>query len=116
MGVLYNALEGLSPLREPELLDGYRRYEEVLTDILTPEQMETYADYIARSGEVRILEELTPAEIDALPFGMPTIAANIVAETTISMENRRVAALLNQYGEHGVTPDYQATPSSPSVY
>jgi hypothetical protein len=28
------------------------------------------------------------------------------------MENRRVVALLNQHGEHNITPDFQETPLS----
>ena len=39
-----------------------------------------------------------------------TVAADILADQNISMENRRVVALLIQYGERAVTPDFQDTP------
>jgi len=107
MGSLYNALQSLSRLQDAEVLDGYRRYEDLLLTTLTPEQIDTYATYIQQSGEVRIFEEMTPAEIAELPHGMPAIAADILADNNISMENRRVVALLNQHGEHNITPDFQ---------
>ena len=114
MGALYQALERLSPVREAEVLEGYERYEAALAAILTPDQMETYANYLAQAGEIRIFEEMSTDELMMLPGGMPGIAASIMAETTVTMENRRVAALLNQYGEHNVTPDYQQTPTVPN--
>lgn len=110
MGALYDALVSLSPVHDAEVLDGYRRYEDLLTTILTPEQLEIYADYIQQTDVIRIFEEMTPAELTALPPGMPAVAAAILADTNISMENRRVVALLNQHGEHDVTPDFE-TPS-----
>lgn len=106
MGVLYSALERLSPVHDAEVLDGYRRYEALLATILSPEQLAIYADYIEQTDEIRIFEEMTPEEIATLPQGMPAIVAAILADTNISMENRRVVALLNQYGEHEVTPDF----------
>lgn len=106
MGALYDALESLSPIHDPEVLDGYNRYEAVLGEVLTPEQIVTYAGYLLNTDEIRIFEEMTPGEIANLPAGMPAIVATILADTTISMENRRVVALLNQHGEHDVTPDF----------
>ncbi len=107
MGALYDALVSLSRVQDAEVLEGYRRYEWQLTEILTPEQMEIYADYIQQADVIRIFEEMTPAELAALPPGVPAIAAAIIADTNISMENRRVVALLDQYGEHEATPDFQ---------
>ena len=116
MGALYDALESLSRVHDAEVLDGYRRYETLLATILTPEQLETYANYIQQVDVIRIFEEMTPAELAALPPGVPAIAAAILADTTISMENRRVVALLNQYGEHEATPDFQtSTENNPVV-
>jgi hypothetical protein len=107
MGALYDALESLSSVHDAEVLDGYRRYESLLETILTPQQMEAYADYIRQTDEVRIFEEMSADELANLPPGIPAIAAAILADTNISMENRRVVALLNQHGEHNVTPDFQ---------
>jgi hypothetical protein len=113
MGSLYRALEALSPVHDAELLDGYRRYESVLEAILTPEQMEQYADAIAQTGVVRIFEEMTPEELANLPPGMAAIAAAITADISVSMENRRVVALLDQRGEEDATPDFQENPTVP---
>ena len=107
MGSLFNALQNLSRLQDAEVLDGYRRYEALLLTTLTPDQVDTYATYIQQSGEVRIFEEMTPAEIADLPHGIPAIAATILGDNNISMENRRVVALLNQHGEHNITHDFQ---------
>lgn len=116
MGALYNALESLSPVRDDEVLDGYRRYESILETILTPEQMQLYADHIAQTGVIRIFEEMTPDEIARLPHGLPAIAAAIVADKDITMENRRVVALLDQRGEEAATPDFQHTTTVPKVF
>lgn len=110
MGSLYEALVHLSHVHDDEILDGYRRYESVLSTILTPEQMETYAAHIQQTGVVRIFEDMTPDELAALPPGLPAIANAVMADTPISMENRRVVALLDQRGEHDATPDYNASP------
>jgi len=109
MGALYDALESLSPVHDAEVLEGYRRYESLLETILTPAQIESYAAYLRQSGEVRIFEEMNPGEIAQLPAEMATIAADILADQNISMENRRVVALLDQYGEHEATPDFHHT-------
>ncbi|MCC6456242.1 MAG: hypothetical protein IT328_14910 [Caldilineaceae bacterium] len=106
MGALYDALVNLSSVRDAEILDGYRRYESLLETILTPEQIETYADYINQVDVIRIFEEMSPDELANLPVGMPEIAAAILADTNISMENRRVVALLDQRGEDEITPDF----------
>jgi hypothetical protein len=76
-------------------------------EILTPEQMEIYAEYIRQADVIRIFEEMTADELAALPPGVPAIAAAIIADTNITMENRRVVALLDQHGEHEATPDFQ---------
>lgn len=109
MGTLSSALQSLSRVQDGEVLDGYHRYEDLLATTLTPEQIDIYANYIQQSGQVRIIEEMTPAEIADLPNGMPAIAATILADTNIAMENRRVVALLNQHGEHDITPDFEGT-------
>ena len=108
MGAVYNALQTLSPKHDAELIEGYQRYESMLAEILTPEQMEKYADEINRTGEIRILEDLTPAEFTTLTAEMREIAQIIVADLNVAMENRRVVALLNQRGEHAVAPDLGA--------
>jgi hypothetical protein len=116
MGAVYDALESLSPVHDAEVLDGYRRYETLLETILTPEQMELYADYIENTDVIRIFEEMTPDELANLPEGLPAIAAAIIADTNITMENRRVVALLDQRGEHDATPDFQKTPQDMSQH
>ncbi len=105
MGALYDVLTGLTSVQDAELLDGFRRYEAVLADILTTEQMENYITALRHGGEIRIFEELTPAELAALPPEERTIAAKVRADENVSMENRRVVALLNQRGQHAVAPD-----------
>jgi hypothetical protein len=105
MAALYEALVGLSPTQDPELLDGYQRYESLLTTILTPAQLETYAAYVRRSRTIRIFEEMTPDELDALTAEENAIAIAIMADENTSMENRRVAALLNQREQLDVAPD-----------
>lgn len=112
MGALYEALVNLSPVHDAEVLDGYARYETLLTTVLTQEQIERYAGYIQQVDVIRIFEEMTAEEIATLPQGMPAVAAAILADTNISMENRRVVALLNQHGEHEATPDFNPTPES----
>jgi hypothetical protein len=112
MGVLYDALESLSPVHDAEILDGYRRYEAQLATILTPEQLAIYADYIQQTDVVRIFDEMTADELYNLPPGLPAVAAAILADTDISMENRRVVALLNQRGETEHTPDFNAVPEN----
>src|SRR4051812_41513840 len=110
MGVLYDALESISPVRDAEVLEGYRRYESVLQTILTPTQVESYAAYLRESGVVRIFEEMNPGELAQLPAAIATIAADILGDINISMENRRVVALLSQYGDEKATPDFHDTP------
>lgn len=105
MGALFNALVELSPAHDAELLDGYQRYEALIETILTPAQMEDYAASIRQAGEIRIFEELTPTELATLSPEERTIATAILADENISMENRRVVALLNQRGQHAVAPD-----------
>jgi hypothetical protein len=112
MGALYDALVSLSRVQDAEVLDGYMRYETLLATISTPEQLERYAGYIQETDVIRIFEEMTPEEIANLPSGIPSIATAILADINISMENRRVVALLNQHGEHNVTPDFHPTPES----
>jgi hypothetical protein len=105
MGVLYDSLIALAPVHDAEMDDGYARYEALLETILTPRQMEDYAAYIRETNKIRIFEEMTPDELAGLPPPVSVIAAAVLADINISMENRRVAALLNQRGEHAVAPD-----------
>jgi hypothetical protein len=105
MGILYETLEGLAPEHDAEMLAGYQRYESLLAAILTPEQMRVYADYLQITDVIRIFDEMTPDELAALPAEIGAIATAVMADTDLSMENRRVVALLNQRGEHDVAPD-----------
>lgn len=111
MGILYDTLVRLSPVHDAEMLDGYRRYENLLAEVLTPDQMQAYANYIENTDEIRIFEEMSPAELASLPPEIPAIAALVVADLNLSMENRRVVALLNQRGEHDVAPDLGPQPA-----
>ncbi len=105
MSTLVDTLTTLASAHDPEMREGYQRYEALLAAVLTPEQLAEYAAYIQQSGEIRILEELTPAEVGALPAAVQTVAAAAAIDMNIAMENRRVVALLNQRGEHAVAPD-----------
>ena len=105
MGAIYDALESLAPSEDAELADGYERYEALLHEVLTPEQISTYANYIRSSGELRVFETMTPEEMAALSTEENVVALTIIADQLASMENRRVAALLNQRGEGAVAPD-----------
>ena len=105
MGTVYDALMSLSFKHDEELIEGFQRYNAMLSTILTPEQMEEYAKVIEQTGEIRIFEDMTPTEFAAFSPLMRTIAETIVADLNVTMENRRVVALLNQRGEHAVAPD-----------
>lgn len=105
MATLMNALSGLAPVRDPELVESYQRYVACLETILTPEQCATYAELLERSGVVRVFDTLTPEELAALEPDEAVIAMAIIADGTTTLENRRVASLLNQQGLHEVAPD-----------
>lgn len=105
MHSLLPVLEKLAPVHDPELMDGYQRYEALLETILTPEQLETYAALIQRTGVIRVLEELSADELAALTPQELVIVTSITADSTATLENRRVAALLSQRGQHIVAPD-----------
>ena len=105
MATLMNALSGLAPVRDPELVESYQRYVACLETILTPEQRATYAELIERSGVIRVFDTLTPEELAALEPDEAVIATAIIADGTTTLENRRVASLLNQQGLHEVAPD-----------
>lgn len=108
MGRIFEVLEHLSPVQDPEVLDGYHRYESALASVLTPEQMQIYADHIRQEHEIRIFEDMTTSELAALPPQLQLVASEIIADTNLTMENRRVVALLHQHGEQKATPDFQA--------
>ena len=71
---------------------------------LTTQQLRAYADYIRQTGKIRIFEEMSPAEIAALPPEIAAVAASVISDLNISMENRRVVALLDQRGELAAAP------------
>jgi hypothetical protein len=99
MGAVYDALLEISPDRDGELLEGYRVYESALEGILTPKQLATYAESIRHSKTVRVFDEMTSDQIAALPPEQIPIASAIMANENALMENRRVAALLQQRGQ-----------------
>jgi len=99
------ALMGLVPVHDPELLDSYQRYVACLEITLTPEQRATYAKLIQHTGVVRVFDTLTPNELADLDADEAAIATAIIADSTTTMENRRVASILNQQGLHEVAPD-----------
>jgi hypothetical protein len=105
MATLMDALMGLAPDHDPELVDSYRRYVACLEQILTPQQCATYADLIQDSGMVRVFDTLGPEELASLEPDEAAIATAIIADGTTTLENRRVASLLNQQGLHEVAPD-----------
>lgn len=115
MSKLYDALVDLSPVREAQLLEGYERYEAVLATILTPEQRDAYADSIRQAGMIRIMEELTPDEVAGMHPNERAIASIIDADEAATMENRRIVALLNYYGQHPVAPDLSGTPLAAQI-
>ena len=112
MGAVYDALVELSPARDPELLDGYRAYESALAAVLTAEQMDNYVQYVRRSNSVRVFEEIAPDELSSLSPDESAMATAIMADENASMENRRVAALLNQRGQHDAAPDLGSSAGS----
>jgi hypothetical protein len=105
MSALHDALVGLAPAHDAEMVEGYRRYEALLETLLTPEQLDTYAAYIRQAGALRVFEEMAPEELEALTTAENVIAMSIIADQTASMENRRVAALLTQREHSDVAPD-----------
>jgi hypothetical protein len=96
MSPLLSALLELAPTQDPELLEGLERYVELLGMILSPEQLDTYAALVQRTGAVHIFDELRPADLAALASDEAVLATTIMAEQNATMENRRVAALLQQ--------------------
>jgi hypothetical protein len=100
-----DALMGLAPVQDAEVVDSYRRYVACLEMILTPEQRATYAGLIQQTGMVRVFDTLTPEELASLEPDEAAIATAIIADSTTTLENRRVASLLNQQGLHEVAPD-----------
>ncbi len=105
MATLMDALNGLAPVHDPELVESYQRYVACLEAILTPEQRATYAKLIEQTGVVRVFDTLTPDELAELEPDVAAIATAIIADSTTTLENRRVASLLNQQGLHQVAPD-----------
>ena len=95
----------MAPEHDGEMIEGYQRYESMLATVLTSAQMAAYAAYIQQTGEIRVFDEMTPDELAELPPEIAVIATAVLADLDVSMENRRVAALLNQRGEHDVAPD-----------
>jgi hypothetical protein len=104
MGVLYDSLAALAAVEDAELLDGYARYEAQLEPILTPQEMRAYAEYLHRMGTIRIFEEMSPAELRTLPASVAAVAEKVVNNLHVSMENRRVVALLDQRGALQAAP------------
>ncbi|MEO7911134.1 MAG: hypothetical protein ABIV47_15935 [Roseiflexaceae bacterium] len=105
MTTLIDALTGLAPAHDPELVESYHRYVACLETILTAEQRATYAELIERTGVVRVFDTLSPDELAGLEPDEAAIATAIIADDTTTLENRRVASLLNQQGLHEVAPD-----------
>jgi len=105
MATLFDALMKLAPVRNSELEDSYHRYVACLETILTPDQQATYAELIQRTGAVRVFDALTPDELASLAPDEAAIATAIIADETTTLENRRVASLLNQQGLHDLAPD-----------
>jgi hypothetical protein len=96
MHPLMSALLALAPTRDPELMDGLERYVALLETILTRAQLDTYAALVQRTGAVQIFEELAPDELAALAPDEAVIVTTIMGDETATMENRRVAVLLEQ--------------------
>lgn len=105
MSTLYDVLVELAPEHDGEILEGYRRYDHQLEQVATPAELDAYADYVRQQGEIRIFAELSSSERAQLPAPVQSIADAVVDDIDLSMENRRVVALLNQRGEHEVAPD-----------
>jgi len=106
MQSLISVLEQLAPSNDPELAQGFQRYMAALEPVLTPEQIETYATLIRRTGVIRIFEDMSPDELAELSPEESAVAANIIADQAATMENRRVASLLIQRGQEDAVPDF----------
>jgi hypothetical protein len=106
MDTLTSVLTELAPPHDHEMAEGYQRYAAALEPILTPQQLETYAQLIRRTGAVRVFEEMSPNEIAELSPDELAVATNIIADQAATMENRRVAALLVQRGAEDIVPDF----------
>ena len=105
MSALMHVLENLTPVRDAELIEGYQRYVNLVEAILTPAQLDTYAALIQRSGTFRVFDLMTADELAGLTSEEAVVATIIMADATATLENRRVAALLNQRGQHAAAPD-----------
>lgn len=98
MNDLLPALASLSPEHDEELDDGYRRYTDLLSTFLAPEDLVAYAGMIRRLGGLPVFEDMTPEQIAELSPQEQALATQVVANEMASMENRRVVALLTQRG------------------
>ena len=96
MPPLLSALLDLAPTQDPELLEGMERYVALLEMILSPEQLDTYAALVQRTGAVPIFDDLTPDDLATLASDEAVLATTIMADQDATMETRRVAALLQQ--------------------
>jgi hypothetical protein len=65
-------------------------------------------EYIGHSKTVRVFDEMTSDQIAALPPEQIPIASAILANENSLMENRRVAALLQQCGLQDTAQDVDA--------
>ncbi len=99
MAMLSDTLKNLAPENDAELTEGFERLEEQLSRILTPEQIDRYADHIHQTGAVPVVGALTEEELEEMPTDVRAIARTILGHTSIATEIRRVAALLRQRGE-----------------
>jgi hypothetical protein len=91
-----SALAELAPDADAELMEGYQRYAALLETLLTPHQNATYAAMIQRAGGVPVMEDVTQEQMASLSSEEVVVATTIMADETVAMENRRVAALLRQ--------------------
>jgi hypothetical protein len=111
MNPLMSVLTDLAPAHDTELIEGCQRYAGMLEELLTPEQLATYAELVQRTSAVLILEDLSPEQMAAFTPHELAVVTNIISDESAPMENRRVAALFSQREPTAAVPA-MATPQS----
>jgi|HigsolmetaAR201D_1030396.scaffolds.fasta_scaffold03858_4 hypothetical protein len=98
------ALLRLAPERDSELIASYHHYSEALSQALSPEQYQQYAEHLQRHGALRMIDELAPTDLSELTPEEQSILAAIRANRVATEAYRQVAVLLRQRGHADIAP------------
>lgn len=105
MNSVVYALLRLAPERDSELISSYHHYSEALSQALSPEQCQQYAEHLQRQGVLRMIDDLTPTDTADLTPDEHNILASIQANQATAQAYRQVTMLLRQRGHTGTSPE-----------